>query len=211
MSLKASWSGFVVKVSGALGIGVASRGAGEPTIRPRLAAGDNIPAPWPTEAREVEGWGEWSLARPWPPGPGRRGVDSIRLIITGTARRKSGIEEIDGLEVAALVVAVEVVVVVVFMMKLMLGIRITEWTGVRGITTQIRQREACLSLRTTLYCHDPTPRNPTRHHTEAWRIPIEPPVLTVPTHTGSLLTKSCGSERFLTSGLWLPVQVARPL
>ena len=157
------------------------------------------------------GLGEWSLARPWPPGPGRCGVDSIRLIITGTARRKSGMEEDDGLEVAALVVAVEVVVVVVFMMKLMLGIRITEWTGVRGITAQIRQREACLSLRTTLYCHDPTPRNPTRHHTEAWRIPIEPPVLTVPTHTGSLLTKSCGCERFLTSGLWLPVQVARPL
>ena len=120
----------MVKVRGALGIGVASRGAGEPTIRPRLAAGDNIPAPWPTEPREVEGWGEWSLARPWPPGPGRRGVDSIRLIITGTARRKSGMEEDDGLEVdgvaGALVVAVEVVVVVVFMMKSILGIRITE-------------------------------------------------------------------------------------
>ena len=51
-----------------------------------------------------------------------------------------------------------------------------------GVTAQIRQREACLSLCTTLYCHDPTPRNPTRHHIEAWRTPREPPVLTVPIH-----------------------------
>ena len=109
--------------------GEGQRCPGHRSHQPRGRRTD-IPAPWPTEAREVEGWGEWSLARPWPPRPGRRGVDSIRLIITGKARRKSGMEEDDGLEVdgvaAALVVAVEVVVVVVFMMKLMLRILITE-------------------------------------------------------------------------------------
>ena len=213
-SRKVSWLGAVANdVAADLGSGAASRRAGKPTNCPRSAAEDNTPAPWPAKAPDVEGWGDSSLARPWLREPGRDVVDSILLIITGYALHRSGMEDDPAVTGLVVVLAVAVAVVVVeFMMVAMSMVRYPgkERMGC-GVTAHIRQREACLSLRTTLYCHDPTPHNPTCHHTEAWCIPIEPPVLTVPTHTGSLLTKSCGSERFLTSWLWLPVQVARPL
>ena len=46
------------------GNGSANRGAGEPTNRPLLEAGGTTPAPCPAGAPDVEGWGDWSLARP---------------------------------------------------------------------------------------------------------------------------------------------------
>ena len=118
-SRKASWLGALANdVAAALGSGAASRWADEPTNRRRLAAEDNTPAPWPSQAPDVEGWGDSSLARPWPREPSRGVVDSILLIITGYALRRSGMEDDPAVTGLVVVLAVAVAVVVVEFMKM---------------------------------------------------------------------------------------------
>ena len=129
-SRKASWLGAVANgVAAALGSGAASRGAGEPTNRPHLAAEDNIPAPWPAEALDVEGWGDSSLARPWPREPGRGVVDSILLIITGYALRRSGMEDDPAVTGLVVVLAVAVAVVVVTLEFMMMAMSMVRYPG----------------------------------------------------------------------------------
>ena len=187
----------------------ASRGVGELTNRPRFVAVDTPPEPWPAGTAEVDGWGEWSLARPWRAGNGDAGplrapVDSILLSVIGYAPRKLGIEGVDP------VIDVVVVVVVGFMVVNCSEVRNTVM-GVWGYCSDPTKGGVSELPHNIILSWPHTPHNPTRHHSEAQRIPIEPPVLTVPIHTGSLLTKSCSSERFLASGPWLSVHTARLL
>ena len=71
------------------------------------------------------------------------------------------------------------------------------WTtmmGVWGRRAQVRRKGECLSQLVT-YCHETVPRNP-QWCQGAWCISKAGLVSPLAIYTRSLLTKSCGSERF---------------